>query len=88
MTADVQIRRILFFLDDLVMALRLFQRVLLGAALFVQDPVPTFVLFPHLRDVLVDRGHRRFLGGQFLPGRATSLSGAEPGARDLRLLLG
>ena len=70
------------------MAALLLQRLLLSAAFLVQDAVPPFPLFPDLCDLFIDRGHGRFLGGEFFSGRAASFGSAEPGARHFRFFLG
>ncbi len=88
MAADVQVSWIFFLLDGLMMAARVLQRLLLGAALFVQHSIARFVLFPHFRDVPVDHRDGGFMGRQFLACRATRFGRAEPGTSDLGSFLG
>ncbi len=59
MAADVQIGGIFLFLDGLMVPAGFLERVLLGAAVFVQDAIARFKFLPDPRDVFV---HDRQLG--------------------------
>ena len=72
-TADVEVGGILLFLDGLMMSARFLERVLLRAAVFVQDAIARFKFIPDPRDVLVHDGKFGVAAGPVSPGRCGRL---------------
>src|SRR5881394_3604272 len=88
MPANVQVSRVLLFLDGLMMAALFLERVLLRAALLIQRAIAPFVFFADLCDLFVDCSDRGFLLRKFFPSCATSFGRSHSGARYSRFFFG
>ena len=71
-TADVQVGRVLLFLDGLMLLPRLTNFLLLRAAASFEFAIARVELAANARDVLVRLGDECFLGGQFAFARGTT----------------
>ena len=87
MTPDVEVGRVFLLLDRLMVPPRFLERLLLGAAVLIQDPVARFKFVPDPRDIFVHDGQLCLGCRQFLPGHPACFRAAEAGARDFRSFL-
>src|SRR5438132_8934428 len=84
MTTDVKVGRVLLLLDRFMMAAGIFESVLLGPAVLIQDAVARFKFISNPRDVLIHDGKFGLMPSQFLPGRPACFSTAKARACDFR----
>ena len=85
-TADVEIGRVLFFFDRLMLLPRLLHFLLLGAGAFVQGAIARFKFAPDAGDVFFHLRDGCFGGLQFFRGVAAGIGAPEPGLRHLGFL--
>ena len=85
--ADVQVGRILFFFDGLMLLPRLLYFLLLRPAAFLERAIARFELAPDARDVLVRLCDKCFLGGELCFRNAASFRAPQPGLHHLGFFL-